>query len=272
MWIAHNQELADTAGASTIDGLEGARRHTRVALAIALLVAGGLGFLTFRKIVGPVRGLQSAVESIVGGDYAFTVPYTQAKDETGALARSIDVLKHGAGSMEDQRWVKTHVAALIADLQGAATLAEFGERLLSGLVPALGGGVAAFYAMEPGETRLRRTAGYGLAESGPVAGVDRSRRGARGPVRAPKASPCTSSACPGLPAHLVRPGLGGAGAGRGLADHGARRAAVRDRVRVLPRARRPRALAVGGAAAGGGAEPGGAPAQPAHAGAAGPDA
>jgi HAMP domain-containing protein len=150
VWIAHNQELADTAGASTIDGLEGARRHTRVALAIALLVAGGLGFLTFRKIVGPVRGLQSAVESIVGGDYAFTVPYTQAKDETGALARSIDVLKHGAGSMEDQRWVKTHVAALIADLQGAATLAEFGERLLSGLVPALGGGVAAFYAMVPG--------------------------------------------------------------------------------------------------------------------------
>ena len=54
---------------------------------------------------------------------------------------------------------------LTGDLQGAATLVEFGERLLSGLVPALGGGVAGFYALEPGETRLRRVADYGLAES-----------------------------------------------------------------------------------------------------------
>ena len=44
--------------------------------------------------------------------------------------------------MEDQRWVKSNVATLTGELQGAATLAEFGERLLSGLVPALGGGVA----------------------------------------------------------------------------------------------------------------------------------
>ncbi|HEX5578438.1 MAG TPA: response regulator, partial [Candidatus Limnocylindria bacterium] len=37
-------------------------------------------------------------------------------------------------------------------------------RLLSGLVPSLGGGVGGFYALEPGETRLRRIAHYGLAE------------------------------------------------------------------------------------------------------------
>ena len=67
--------------------------------------------------------------------------------------------------MEDQRWVKSNVATLAGELQGAATVAEFGERLLSGLVPALGGGVAGFYALEPGETRLRRIAHYGLSES-----------------------------------------------------------------------------------------------------------
>ncbi len=136
-----------------------------MAVALALLLSGGLGFLTYRSIVRPTRALQASVESIVGGDYAAVVPFTHAQDEIGSLARSIDVLRRGAGAMEDQRWVKSNVATLTGALQGAATLAEFGERLLSGLVPALGGGVAGFYAPEPGETRLRRIADYGLAES-----------------------------------------------------------------------------------------------------------
>ena len=131
-----------------------------------MLLSGGLGLLTFRRIVGPVRALKTSVESIVGGDFGAAVPFTHAGDETGALARSIDVLRRGAAAMEDQRWVKSNVATLTGKLQGAATLAEFGERLLSGLVPALGGGVAAFHALEAGETRLRRIAHYGLSASG----------------------------------------------------------------------------------------------------------
>ena len=101
----------------------------------------------------------------MGGDFGAAVPFTHAVDETGALARSIDVLRRGAAAIEDQRWVKSNVATLTGNLQGAATLAEFGERLLSGLVPALGGGVAAFHTLETGETRLRRIAHYGLSAS-----------------------------------------------------------------------------------------------------------
>ena len=164
-WIAHNQSLAAQAGEATVVGLGDARRHTRSALALALILSGVLGLLTFRRIVGPVRALQSSVEEIVAGDYGATVPFTGARDETGALARSIDVLRRGAGAMEDQRWVKSNVATLTGALQGTATLTEFGERLLEGLVPAMGGGVAAFYALEAGEIRLGRVAHYGLAES-----------------------------------------------------------------------------------------------------------
>ena len=69
-------------------------------------------------------------------------------DEIGGLARSIDVLKQGAAAMEEQRWVKSSAAKLTGALQGATSLAEFGERLLSGLVPMLGGGVAGFYLAE----------------------------------------------------------------------------------------------------------------------------
>ena len=65
--------------------------------------------------------------------------------------------------MEEQRWVKTNVAKLGGALQGSSSLEEFGSRLLSGLVPMLGGGVGALYALEEDDRhQLRRVAGYGL--------------------------------------------------------------------------------------------------------------
>jgi PAS domain S-box-containing protein len=164
-WISHNDAVAAEAGTATLADLQRSRRRTWLALALAVGLSAALGLLTYRRIVGPVRGLQGSVQTIVGGDFDARVPYTDVGDETGELARAIDVLRRGAAAMEDQRWVKAHVASLTGSLQGAATLTEFGERLLSGLVPALGGGVAGFYALEPGETRLRRIADYGLAAS-----------------------------------------------------------------------------------------------------------
>src|SRR6185436_16704717 len=103
-------------------------------------------------------------EGIAAGDYVQQVPFTNGTDETGALARSVDVLKSGAASMEEQRWVKENIASLTGTLQGATSHAEFGERLLSGLVPVLGGGVAAFYLLEPDQEHIKRVAVYGLTE------------------------------------------------------------------------------------------------------------
>ena len=65
--------------------------------------------------------------------------------------------------MEEQRWVNAHTAKLTGDLQGATSLEEFGQRLLSGLIPVLGGGVAGFYLVEKDPERIRRVADYGLA-------------------------------------------------------------------------------------------------------------
>src|SRR5207249_8521173 len=100
------------------------------------------------------------------GDYTKSIPFTDATDETGSLARSIEVLKQGASEIDEQRWVKASASRILGELQGATSLAEFGQRLLSGLVPLLRGGVAAFYVFEEEERRLRRTAAYGLALDG----------------------------------------------------------------------------------------------------------
>jgi signal transduction histidine kinase/CheY-like chemotaxis protein/CHASE3 domain sensor protein len=165
-WIRHNEALARESGALTMRSTDSARRNTLIVGVGALLLSTALGVLIFRRIVGPIRALQGAVEAIAGGDFARAVPFTRASDETGELARSIDVLKQGASAMEQQRWVKTNAAQTTAELQSAASLEDFGRRLLGALVPSLGGGVAAFYCVETEPDRILRVASYGLAKSG----------------------------------------------------------------------------------------------------------
>jgi two-component system, sensor histidine kinase and response regulator len=163
-WIKNTEDMATNAGKDAVTAIEDFRWKMLAANSSALLLTGLLGFLTFQRIVKPIRALEASVKTIAAGDYTKEVPFTQATDETGGLARSIDVLKQGAAAMDEQRWVKSNAAKLTGELQGAASLAEFGQRLVSSLVPLMGGGVAGFYLFEAKPGRLKRIAAYGLAE------------------------------------------------------------------------------------------------------------
>jgi signal transduction histidine kinase/DNA-binding response OmpR family regulator/HAMP domain-containing protein len=163
-WIAHEQRMATAAGSESVAVIERFRWQMLLGNTAALLLTGALGFVTFRRIANPIRALETSVKAIAAGEYGKSVPFVEATDETGGLARSIDILKQGAAAMDEQRWVKSHVSKLSGDLQGAASRAEFGERLLSGLVPLVGGGVAAFYVFDEVLGRLQRVAAYGLSD------------------------------------------------------------------------------------------------------------
>jgi two-component system, sensor histidine kinase and response regulator len=215
-WIQHNEELAMNASKAAVVALEHARRNLFVAIGVALALSGVLGFLTFRRIVHPIRALETSVKSIAAGDYAKEIPFTKAADEAGSLARSIDVLKQGAAAMEGQRWVKSNAAKLTGDLQGAGSFAEFGQRLISGLVPVLGGGVAGFYLFEENPGRLRRIAAYGLAEAAASAESFRLGEGLVGQC-AQERKPIMLSQLP--PDYLrVASGLGGAAPAQAVAS------------------------------------------------------
>ncbi len=162
-WIAHDQASAIEAGKASVASIERFQRRTLVFAVLALLVTGALGTLTLRRIVSPIRALDASVNAIADGDYTLAVPFIDAKDETGGLARSVDVLKRGAALMDEQRWVKSNAGTVTASVQGAGSVSEFGERLLSGLVPILGGGVGAFHLFDVASSELRRVAAYGLA-------------------------------------------------------------------------------------------------------------
>jgi len=176
-WIQHNQALANAAGTKAVEAISESRWKMLIANSSAVLITALLGFLTFRRIVKPIQALDTSVKTIAAGNYANEVPFTRVTDETGGLARSIDVLKQGAAAMEEQRWVKSNAAKLTADLQGAASLEEFGQKLVSGLVPMLGGGVAGFYLFREKPGRLQRLAAYGLADDASSAGTFRLGEG-----------------------------------------------------------------------------------------------
>jgi signal transduction histidine kinase/CheY-like chemotaxis protein/CHASE3 domain sensor protein len=167
-WIRLNQDLAHSASQTVVDSVSAARWRILVANSMAILLAAVLGFLTFRRIVTPIRALDGSVRRIASGDYDKAVPFTDATDETGGLARSVDILKQGAAAMDEQRWVKANVSRLTGALQGAASLETFGQRLLSDLVPMLGGGVAGFYVLDDGHSELRRVATYGMADASDI--------------------------------------------------------------------------------------------------------
>ena len=129
-WIQHNEQLAVDAGKTALSTIAESRRNLIIAGIMALTLSGWLGFVSFLRIVKPIQALESSVKSIAAGDYAKEVPFTAARDETGGLARSVDVLKQGAAAMDEQRWVKASAGQLTGALQGAASLAEFGQRFL----------------------------------------------------------------------------------------------------------------------------------------------
>jgi PAS domain S-box-containing protein len=163
-WVEHNEVLAREGSNSTVTSTRDARWKWWLAVGLAVSVTVALGFWTFRRIVIPLRSVEASVKVLAAGNYAQEVPFTQATDEIGSLARSVAVLKQSAEAMAEHRWVSASAAKLVGGLPAATTLAEFGRRLLSELVPTVGGGVAGFYVFDENAALLRRVAAFGLAD------------------------------------------------------------------------------------------------------------
>ena len=77
--------------------------------------------------------------------------------------RAIAVLKEGAMNTAQDQWVKERLSRITLSLQEANSLEIFGQRLLAGMLPELGGGVAGFYECDVKSRSLKRLAAYGLA-------------------------------------------------------------------------------------------------------------
>ncbi len=71
-------------------------RLQEVLLVSALLLAGTIAYLTQRSITGPIGALTDALNSMAGGNLTITVPELDRTDETGRIARTVEILRAAA--------------------------------------------------------------------------------------------------------------------------------------------------------------------------------
>ena len=175
-WIQHNEDLATTAGKAAVEAIEAvavenAHRQLRGHPADR---PAGLPDLPADRQADPSAG--SIGEGHCRGRLREGSSFHRRPRTKPAAWRA----RLTSSSKAPPRWTSSAGSSPTppsspGELQGAASLAEFGQRLVSGLVPMLGGGVAGFYLFEENPGRLRRIAAYGLAEG--AAPPTRSRLG-----------------------------------------------------------------------------------------------
>ncbi len=172
--IAANENLADAARIKE-DGAKESVARARAAAEYEILTtllwlfvggAGGLvfGVLIARSIRQPTDRIRAVVEELAKGKLDETVPHTDYPNETGDLARAIEVLQTEARQMETQRWIKTHIGTISGELQEISRFTDLAQRFLSRLAPLINLGHGVFYIFEEEQKRLRLLGSYAYRE------------------------------------------------------------------------------------------------------------
>jgi hypothetical protein len=114
-----------------------------------------------KRVINPLTTLNQNLRDLVSCKSGACVGYQEDTSEIGELARSIENYHLTVDEAERQRWVKTSVAEIADGLQGAEQPDEFGGRLLSKLLPLVGGGYGVFHLHDEADGQYHFTSGYG---------------------------------------------------------------------------------------------------------------
>ena len=166
MEVARRKEASAAASALRSEAVYArARRLAILFLAAGLVFGGILALLISRSIARPTAVLRDSVNQISSGNFDLPVPFTDYTNEIGDLARAVAVLRTEARQMEEQRWVKTHAAAISNALPRATTYSALGREFLSGLAPLVGAQRGALYLFDEEQKRLVRAGAYAAGGS-----------------------------------------------------------------------------------------------------------
>ncbi len=144
-----------------------ARAMAAYALFCAMVIA--ITYLVSWTIRRRLLALTGCVKSLADGDLDVRVPYGEERNEMGAMARSLEVLRGVSRQMEQQRWIKAQMSETATALQQAGDLPSFGQRLAAVAAHVAGAPYAALYV--PGEdgAHLDLVASLGGIAGGPPA-------------------------------------------------------------------------------------------------------
>jgi methyl-accepting chemotaxis protein len=149
-----------TAAAAGVAVSQARTKATIVAIGLGVIVLGSLlSWLIGRSITGPLAGLAGAMQRLASGDTSVAIPATEAKDEIGAMARTVIVFRDNAVEREHltaaqqrtvqdrERRTETIAATIVrfehtvdeslAKVRGAATRLETASTALNGAADAV---------------------------------------------------------------------------------------------------------------------------------------
>ncbi len=138
---------------------------TTTALNALAILGALLGFYRHR-VVNPLAVLNSDLRDLLAHKDGVSIDFQDEDSEIGEIARSLESYRRDADEVATQRWVKGQVAEIAGLLQTAESPREFGERLLSKLVPLIEAGCGALYLRDEAGDRFRFAAGYGYQVTG----------------------------------------------------------------------------------------------------------
>ncbi|MFA6280150.1 MAG: bacteriohemerythrin [Bdellovibrionales bacterium] len=105
-----NLALAQSYGAvasgratSAMERIESLNKWTYIIGVLSLLVGALLWWLTSRSIVNPIKAITSVMDKLAAGDLTVDVPGLESHDETGEMARAVEVFKNNAKQVAELR-------------------------------------------------------------------------------------------------------------------------------------------------------------------------
>jgi len=120
---ARRVALQRTANRAGTLAAQGRMRATMIWAAAGAILFGIAAAVTLgRSITRPIRRLADAMAVLAAGDLAVTIPAVSARDETGVMARAVQVFKDGMGEAERLRSEQIELKAGAAREQRATML------------------------------------------------------------------------------------------------------------------------------------------------------
>jgi methyl-accepting chemotaxis protein len=129
----------------------------------AVLIGLGLSWLIGRSITRPLSGLGDAMTRLAAGDTSAQIPATQAKDEIGAMARTVLVFRDTM--LERERLTEEQIAAARARERRGDTIASTIAAFRHSIQQALGKLRGAAVQLELSATKLNGAADAVSAEA-----------------------------------------------------------------------------------------------------------
>jgi methyl-accepting chemotaxis protein len=152
-----------------LSSVDASQRLAMMLSLISLIASAAAAWVLSRSITKPLKSIEETLGQLAAGNLATIVPYAERRDEIGAMARAVEVLKgNGLERVRLEQAAKAREADTAAEKQRLmAELAQSFESKVGGLVQSL---AVAATDMENAARGMSATAEQTHHESGVVAG------------------------------------------------------------------------------------------------------